>query len=399
MDMPDSARAWLMAAAAFVVGFVVFGTLYSFGVVFAPMETEFHAARATTSALFSITGFAFYMLGPLAGNLGDRLGPGVMAGLGAVIMGGSLALTGFISHLWIGYITYGIGVGVGAACAYVPTLAIIGSWFVRHRSTALGISAAGTGCGTLLMPPLTASLIARGGWRVTDMVIGAASALLLAGCAAVVRPPPNVPAAAALHSLRRVVCSYSFIMLYVSWVLATTALFVPFVYLPAFATRAGASEMAASALLSLIGGMSILGRAGLGTLCDRIGIARLFRISVLLMALSYLLWLTLPSYGWLVVFAAVLGLGYGVRIALMPGVLIECFGLQNLGTILGVFFTASGVAAVLGPLLAGWIVDHSGSYEWAIGFALLMGSLGFLAILPLRIGALPRDNPVDGRIR
>jgi MFS family permease len=231
------------------------------------------------------------------------------------------------------------------------------------------------------------------------MVIGAASALLLAGCAAVVRPPPNVPAAAALHSLRRVVCSYSFIMLYVSWVLATTALFVPFVYLPAFATRAGASEMAASALLSLIGGMSILGRAGLGTLCDRIGIARLFRISVLLMALSYLLWLTLPSYGWLVVFAAVLGLGYGVRIALMPGVLIECFGLQNLGTILGVFFTASGVAAVLGPLLAGWIVDHSGSYEWAIGFALLMGSLGFLAILPLRIGALPRDNPVDGRIR
>ncbi len=58
------------------------------------------------------------------------------------------------------------------------------------------------------------------------------------------------------RSLRRVLCSFDFLMLYVSWVFATTALFVPLVYLPAFALNHGASVVAASALLSLLGGMS-----------------------------------------------------------------------------------------------------------------------------------------------
>ncbi|MEO9190454.1 MAG: hypothetical protein ABI224_10720 [Acetobacteraceae bacterium] len=82
-----------------------------------PLETEFHASRAATSAFFSITGFLFYMIGPITGHLSDRLGPRVMVGLGAAIMGGSLVLTAFIGQLWVGYLTYGIGLGVGAACA------------------------------------------------------------------------------------------------------------------------------------------------------------------------------------------------------------------------------------------------------------------------------------------
>ena len=57
----------------------------------------------------------------------------------------------------------------------------------------------------------------------------------------------------------------------------------------------------------------------------------------------------------------------------MPAVLIEFFGLQNLGGLLGVFFTASGFSAVLGPPVAGLIVDYTGSYRWGIGYALAMG--------------------------
>lgn len=367
-----------------MVGFVVFGAMYSFGVFFAPMAEEFHAGRAATSAFFSITGVAFYMAGPVTGHLSDRFGPRFMTGLGAAVMGSSLVLTGFIDRLWVGYLTYGIGLGVGAACAYVPTLAIVGGWFVRRRGTALGVAAAGTGCGMLIVPPLAASLIARCGWRLTDMIIGAGCAALLAGCALAVSPPP-LATVAPHHSLRRVVSSFPFIMLYVSWVLATTALFVPFVYLPAFAAKGGASQLGASVLLSLIGGMSVLGRLGMSGLGDRFGMTRLLKASILLMGASYLLWLFAATYAWLVAFAAVLGIGYGVRIALMPGVLIEFFGLRNLGATLGIFFTASGVSAVLGPLVAGWIVDRSGGYQWGIVFALVSGMLGFLAVLPLRV--------------
>ncbi len=373
-----------MVLVAFTVGFVVFGTMYSFGAFFAPMAAEFQASQAATSAFFSITGLIFYLAGSIAGHFGDRFGPAAMTALGAAVMGGGLVFTGFIGQMWEGYLTYGIGVGVGAACAYIPTLAILGGWFTRQRNAAFGTAAAGTGCGMLVVPPLAAALIELYGWRVTSMIVGVGSSVLLALAALLVRRPP-LPAGSVHRRLGGIVRSFEFLMLYASWVLATTALFVPLVFLPAYVVAHGGSQMAGAALLSLLGGVSILGRLGISVFADRIGTARLFKASVLLMAVSYLLWAIAPSYVWLVAFAVALGLGYGLRIAVMPAVLIDLFGVQNLGAILGIFFTASGISAVLGPFLAGFIVDATGSYQCGIIFALVAGTLGYAAIALLRI--------------
>ena len=378
----DSPRAWLTVAAAFIGGFVVFGIIYSFGVFIEPIAAELYAGRVATSALFSITSLTFYAFGSLTGHLSDRLGPRIVVSAGAGLVGAGLIASAFIEQIWVGYLTYGIGVGLGAACAYVPTLAIVGGWFTRRRNAALGVAATGTGCGMLVMPPLAATLIEHFGWRHANMILGVGCALLLAICASVSERPPL--ASPSSHSLGRAVRSPAFVMLYVSWILATAALFVPFVFLPAFAIDLGVSQVVAAALISVLGGMSVIGRLGLGLLGDRIGTLRLFKVATLVMGASYLLWLAATDYGWLLVFAAVLGLGYGVRIALMPVILIELFGLQSLGAVLGVFFTATGVSALLGPPLAGFIVDYTGSYRWAAALALAMGLLGFAAVLRLK---------------
>jgi MFS family permease len=341
-----------------------------------------HTGRVATSALFSITSLSFYAFGSLTGHLSDRLGPRIVVSAGAGLVGAGLIASALIEQIWVGYLTYGIGVGLGAACAYVPTLAIVGGWFTRRRNAALGVAATGTGCGMLVMPPLAATLIEHFGWRHANMILGVGCALLLAICASVSERPPL--ASPSSHSLGRVVRSPAFVMLYVSWILATAALFVPFVFLPAFAIDHGVSQVAAAALISVLGGMSVIGRLGLGLLGDRVGTLRLFKVATLVMGASYVLWLAATDHGWLLVFAAVLGLGYGVRIALMPVILIELFGLQSLGAVLGVFFTATGVSALLGPPLAGFIVDYTGSYRWAAALALGMGLLGFAAVLRLR---------------
>ena len=57
-----------------------------------------------------------------------------------------------------------------------------------------------------------------------------------------------------------------------------------------------------------------------------------------------------------------------------------------LGAVLGACVTASGIAAAIGPPLAGAIVDRTGDHHWAIAFAFATGLLGFVAILPLRLG-------------
>jgi predicted MFS family arabinose efflux permease len=236
----------------------------------------------------------------------------------------------------------------------------------------------------MVLPPLAAALIQRYGWRGTNVIFGLAAGVVLLGCAIAVKSPPIAgPTEPAARSPRSAFRSREFLLLYISWVLATTALFVPFVFLPAFARDHGASEVSAAALVSVIGGASIIGRLILGPIGDRLGVLAVFKLTVLMMAISYAIWLFSSSYDSLMIFAVVLGIGYGSRISAVPGVLIEYFGLQNVGTLLGVFFTASGLSALLGPLLAGLAVDLSGSYSGGIIFALATGFLGFVAIASL----------------
>jgi hypothetical protein len=63
--------------------------------------------------------------------------------------------------------------------------------------------------------------------------------------------PPQLPAAGDHRPLRGIVRSFEFLMLYASWVLATIALFVPFVFLPAYVVIHRESQVAPAAQLSL----------------------------------------------------------------------------------------------------------------------------------------------------
>ena len=377
----DSPTGWLMVAVSFVALFTVYGVAYSFGAFFRPMAREFGAGPGATSAVFSTTVFVWCALGWPSGHFADRFGPRPVILIGAVAIGIGLVMTSFIDRLWVGYLTYGIGVGVGIACGYVPTIAVVGGWFLHRRNTALGIAVAGIGCGTLVVAPITAALIQHLGWRETFVVLGVVSAMVLGGCAFVVEPPP-VHVAVAPFKIREAIGTRAFKLLYFSAVLSSMGLFTPFVFLPAFARDHGASEVAAATLVGLIGGSSVVGRLGLGAMADRVGVVRLYQLCYLIVGLSFVLWLIANSYAMLVVFALVLGVGYGGYVALSPAVLAHFYGTQRLGSVLGALYTSGGVGVLMGPPVAGFIIGHSG-YRWAIAFSLTTGLASYFALLPL----------------
>ena len=382
LDQFDSPTAWRMVAAAFVALFAVYGVAYSFGAFFKPMSAEFGAARSATSGVFSITVLIWAILGPVTGHLSDRFGPRIVISTGAIIMGLGLILTATIDRLWLAYITYGIGVGCGIACAYVPMLAVVGGWFIRRRNTALGIAVAGIGFGTIFGAPIAAALIDRLGWRATEVVFGIASAAVLFGCAAVARRPP-VHVTPSRIRFGEALRTPAFGFIYGSSVMLSMALFVPFVYLPSFAHDRGATEFASAALVGVIGGASVAGRMGLGAMADRAGVVRLYQGSILVLALSYGIWLAADSYAAMVVFALVMGAGYGGYVALGPAVMAHLFGTQRLGAVIGVLYTSGGFGAMIGPPLAGMIIDRTGSYRMAIACALGAALIAFALLIPL----------------
>ena len=378
----DSSRGWAMVAASFVATFTVFGIAYSFGAFFKSMAHEFGAGPSATSAVFSITACLWSILGWPAGHFADKFGARPIIVLGAIAMGVGLVMTSFINHLWVGYFTYGIGVGAGIACGYVPTIAVVGGWFLKRRNTALGIAVAGIGCGTLVVAPISAALIERIGWRATFEVMGIASAVILGACAIVIKAPP-VHVAPAPFKVREAIGTPAFGVLYISSVLLSMGLFTPFVFLPVFARDHGASEVAAATLVGLIGGASVVGRMGLGAIADRLGVVRLYQLCILVVALSFALWLIAHAYSTLVIFALVLGLGYGGYVALSPAVLAHFFGTHRLGSVLGALYTSGGIGVLMGPPVAGFLIAHRG-YRWAIAFSLLTGCASYLMLLLLK---------------
>lgn len=380
----EGPRAWTAVATAFASMFTVFGVAYSFGAFLTPMQQDFGSGHSATSAVFGITAFLYFEFGALSGAAVDRFGPRPVLLVGAVAMGAGMVATAAVHHLWLVYLTYGVGVGVGVACGYVPMVAVVGNWFDRRRSTAVGIAVAGIGVGTLVGAPLAAALIDSFGWRTTEVALGLAGAAVLVVCALLTSRPPMHATEVESVPLRETIRSASFRWLYLSGFFGSLALFVPFVYLPPFARDHGAGKVAAAALVGFIGAASVVGRLGLGALADRWGHVRTYRGCVAAMACSYAIWLVVSSYGLLVVFAIVLGVGYGGFIALSPSVAATLFGTRGLGGTLGVLYTSAGIGALVGPPAAGYLIDHLGGYRTALVATVAVATAAYLLLLPLR---------------
>ena len=379
----DSPRAWLMAGVAFAACFIACGVQFTFGVFFKPMSVEFGASHASAATIFAITASLTNLLGIIGGHLGDRFGPRRVMIAGALSLGLGLFMTSRVGHIQAAYATYGICVGIGVALTYVPVLAMVGGWFRKRRTAALGITVSGIGCGTLVCVPLAAVAIEHFGWRGAYRLTSVIATAGLLSCAALAKAPP-VAAVYGASRLRAIVRTRPFITLYVTSMLSSMAIFVPFVYLPSFAQTRGVSEVRAAALIGFIGASSVVGRLGLGALADRFEALKLYKAATLLLGLSFIIWGFPGSYASLVVFAIVMGSAYGGWVVMLPAVLAEIFGVEGLGSTLGAVYSGSAISAVIGTPLAGFLIDKTGSYLWAAALAGISVITGFLIVQPLQ---------------
>ena len=380
--MLDSPRAWRMAGTAFVSCFTVYGVMYSFGAFLKPIAAEFSADRAATSVIFSLTATVYSILGLFAGRISDRLGPRRVLLGGACALAAGLILTGSVHSLAAIYVVYGLGVGLGIACGYVPMLAVVGGWFERYRNAAMGVAVAGIGAGTLAVSPLAALLIDHFGWRAAYRILGGASGVVMLLCAMVAEAPPR-PATNAPFRFTSYFRSSAFVRLYISSLLVSIPVYIPFVYLVGFAETRGIGEVPAAALVGFIGAASLIGRLGFGPLANRIGgNLPMYRLNLLIMAASYLIWPFAFSYPTFVLFTIVMGSSYGGMVALSPAVVADLFGVDGLGTTIGALYTSFSISALTGPPLVGFAIDHGG-FMWAAAIAGVTALGGFAMLFRL----------------
>ena len=382
----DSPRAWLVVVSTFFSAFVGFGVTYSFGVFLRPMGAAFGASHASMTTLFATLTVLSFFVAPLTGDVADRIGPRYVVGAGALLMGAGLLLTARVQSFAMLFVTYGVMIGVAMACIYVPSVAAVGEWFQRRRDLALGIAISGIGCGTLVAAPLAAHLTTRMGWRSAFETFGWASTILLLGCAALISRPP-VLRAKDTDSVAAKMRTRSFFLLYLSLIFCGIGIYVAFVFIPVFALDIGASHVMAAALIGYVGAASVVGRLGLNALAPRFGLVNVYKASYWILLGSSALWLMSHTYPMLVVFAVVMGIGYGGIAAMTPAVAATRFGIEGLGELLGLLMTSFGVACLIGPPLAGVLADATHDYKWPVFIAAIASVTAVVAVMPLRLTA------------
>lgn len=372
----DSRRAWGVAIGVALANAIGFGTTYAFGSFFDAMSDDFGSGRSATALVFSLTLLLFFGFGAVSGVLADRFGPRCMVIAGGVLFCGGLLLTSRTHDLVTGYVTYSIGVGLGGGCWVTPLLATVGSWFVRQRAQALGLAAAGSGLGTLVLSPLAARLIDAYGWRRAVVVLAVIGAVGLSIAVVLVKRAPVPPPKRAGAHLRAVSRTRAFKLLFVSALFMSGALYVPFAFAVTFAKEDGVPASRAALLIGLIGASSILGRLGLTSLSRRLGPVRLYQLCLAAQPLAYLLWLAAGgTYPVLVAFAVLLGVAYGGFVALGPEVVARLFGTTGLGAMIGLVYLGSGVGGFIGPVAAGGLADATDTHAVPILMAVVLASL------------------------
>lgn len=101
-----------------------------------------------------------------------------------------------------------------------------------------------------------------------------------------------------------------------------------------------------------------------GKIGDQYGRRRLFLIGVLIFGAGSALVGASSSVGMLVAMRALQGLGAAILSPSTLSIVTTTFHGRERGIAFGIWGATAGVAAALGPLLGGWVVDHA-SWRWA----------------------------------
>ena len=409
MDRPRASRVfygWYVVAAAFAVTFVGFGSAYSFSAFVESLQRDFAASRGQISLVFSLAGFLYFGFGIVSGPLADRFGSRRLAVAGMLLTGGGLAAAGAAHTLLQVYVAYGLGVGLGVGCAYVPAVGAVQRWFVRRRGFASGLAVAGIGVGTLVMPPLASALIAHVGWRGAYFTLAVLAVVLGAGMSLLIENDPRgrglLPdgdaagdggqkagasvagkAATSVHAgatVREAVTSRPFASLYAACLVCSFGVFVPFVHLVPYALDHGIAPSTAVLLLGAIGVGSTAGRFFLGGLADRFGRRASLLAMFAGMAVALVTWAGAGTVATLAAFALVFGVFYGGWVAVLPAVVMDYFGGRNVSAIIGILYTSVAFGTLIGPAAAGFIYDAGGGYLVPILASAVANAIAFAIV-------------------
>lgn len=170
---PDGGYGWIIVLAAFLSNFVVDGISTAFSEFKQSYKDRYGASDAMTSLIGSLIIGSYLLVGPIVGGLCNKYEPRYVVILGALISGVAFLIAPAAPNIYVFMLIYGVMGGIGFGMIYLPAIVVVGFYFESKRAMATGISVAGSGVGTFVMPIICQFSIANFGWEKTLWILAA----------------------------------------------------------------------------------------------------------------------------------------------------------------------------------------------------------------------------------
>ncbi|MCY4366195.1 MAG: MFS transporter [Chloroflexi bacterium] len=408
-----------------------------------PMTREFGWSYGLFSGVVSLGGLCAIGVSPFVGRLIDRYGSGAILALTSVVVGCCAIGLSLVSQAWAFYALYVPGRMAFASPLELGTTTAINNWFIRRRPLALFLLTVSQSTGLAAMPLVADFLIGGWGWRnawawlgIFTLVVGILPALLLVsrrpedmGLTADPRrgearlqqsqqestpsapedaQPGDVgegsPGSSGKPSIATSTTPLPERNYTVSRALHTRAFYVMAIFSGAgFMVQAGVSLHQVSHFINqgLEPSMAALTAASFA-FCQMLGglvwsalASRRVPIRILLAASAFFVSggalgvQASSTLTWGLPAASVLGAGVGGLHLLLRLAWAEYYGREHLGSITGITLPVQVGGQALGPIIAGFLYDFTGSYLWPFR---IFSTAVFIAGILVLTATPPRDR-------
>jgi MFS family permease len=288
--------------------------------------------------------------------------------------------------------------GFGGAMIWVPAPGIAGSAVhVSRRGLAIGLTGSGVGVGVIASSGLTAvvhAVAGPGAWRPVWGIEAVISALVALAAARWLRPrvlPASGPVR--ISALRAVPGWIGSTVSYGGYGLAI-AIYMTFL-VAAYEDDAGFGSGHASAVFALAGVCITAGGILLGRWSDSVGRRAAMTWTYVGMTAAILL-VPVGAEPWAALSAIVFGLALSGAPAVLAAHLADWLDPRRFAAAFGAVTLVFGLAQLVGPQLAGWTADRTGSFSPAflVAAAAALGAAVASATLPRR-GAVARSRATE----
>lgn len=365
-----------LVIAGFAISFVlVGGGIDTVSVFINAVSKATNWSRSSMSLGVSVGAACAALATPIVGIAVDRFGVRVPMWVGVGLLTGGFLILESMTQSWH-FAAANVLLGPGfAACALLPITVAVSVLIPTRTALALGIVAAGSSAGALVLAPVTQAVIDVFGWRGAYVAMGLAVVLTPVPFLLFVLPRGRLarpggegqggvskPATSLAADLRRPgVAALAGVM-----ILPALAGFSVSVHIVPYLTGLGHSAPLAAAALGGTIGVSAVGKIFGGLVADRIGALLTLRLALVVWAVAFVLLAGAESTAVLAAFVLLYGMALGTQIAVVPAIAVGLLGTARFGALFGILQLAAMLASAVGPLSSGMIFDATGAYSGAI---------------------------------